>query len=1126
MSHPVQIDGEASDAATPREQSLSRWLARHGLSSLSRCLIDAQLDLKLLDELDDATLERMGLSLGLSLGMRLRLLRAVRARNALPPPVRRAAERRQLSVVFCDIVDSTALATRLDAEDLRCVLDAWRRQVIDTIRPSGGYLSQFLGDGALLYFGYPVADEDDAENAVRAAMNLLRLPQGYGRRAGAGVSVGVSGREADRIGELVDGLRLRVGIATGPVVLDRLSTTSGEGELSAVGRIPHLAARLQGLALPGELCVDERTARLCANAFWHEVRPSGPLHGFAEPITVYTVLGPRRSASRFEARHAGGVGALIGRGEQARQIEAAWSRVRAGRAEALLLEGEPGIGKSRLCFEIVRGIRATGQRALVLQCSPFHVDSPLHAVAQCVHQRIDALRRSRVHDDDVSRAHGGFAESRTLTVLAERLEQGVIGDTAPDRHGEDAYRRREALLALCSDWIERQASAAPLVVLVEDLHWCDPTTFELLERVVTRCAAQPLLLLVTARIGSTRQAELRLGASRIVLAKLERGQVEHLLQRRLRTHRLPVGLCEAVDSRADGVPLFIEELTSSLCESGQLERRGEMWHFDPDRSERPIPDTLQASLASRLDLLDEGLRRVVRMAACLGRSFALDDLAGMLEDDPTELLVSLHRLVAMQLVQAQDGAVVRRYEFRHALVRDVAWEGMLHTERRRLHERVRHVLLARRAHGMPVAPDRLALHLEGAGDREGAVRERRAAARLSAHRSANPERRSHLLRALALIEADPARATLLPEELGVLLELIPPCRVVSGFASTEVVEFTQRALALADDRSCDRTAMLQLVYFEWVHEYVGGDRDRCIALARAMLARATGDPDTEHDEGFRMTALRALGVAQTGAGRLNLGIAMLDESLSLYRAGRQGALIEATGMDGRVLALGYRMLASWCVGESAEAHRTSQDMHAHAVSIAHAPSLAFALFHRALLIGVLERCPTTLSADGEVLRTLGRSQRFRSWEVCGELLHALGKVLDDGSPVTVSRAERALCDSADMGVVYHPLLHDFLAQACLAFGDRDRATDQLRAAFALRARTGERWSDARLWLTAGEIAMAVMPGAPTGTPGSDSKNGRSRAITCLRAAIRSAGRSGARVWLERARCRLAESMAD
>lgn len=834
---------------------LAQWLDRHGLAALAGAFSRHDIDLDLLPQLSDADLKE----LGLSLGQRRRLGKALS--TLLDEP--QGAERRQLTILFVDLVGSTALSARLDPEELREVIRAFQNVAAGEVARYQGHVAMLLGDGVLASFGWPAAHEDDAERAVRAGLAVLR-----------------------QVGQLLtlqgDRLSAHAGIASGTVVV-------GSAGREITGETPNLAARLQALAGPGELVIAETTLRLVHGLFAVVDLGRCQLKGFAAPQAAFRVVGERPAETRFAARHdEERLTPIIGRERELAFLLERWDRAARGDGTVVLLGGEAGIGKSRLIGSLQHRLKGRPHLRLRYQCSPFHTDSALWPITE----QLTRAAGFRPEDDEQAR----LLRLRTLLAAsAEDVEAALpvvahlLGMAAPGGAGLvdlPAAERKRRLFDTLTAQLPALARQSPVLLVIEDTHWIDPTTAELFDQVFADLAGLPMLAVATFRPEQEPPWRPRPCMARLVLEPLPPAAAVAIVTQV--TPGLSTVLVDSIVEKADGVPLFIEEVARAVAE-GAAE----------GRSQPAVPASLHDTLMARLDRLGNA-RRVAQIGAAIGRSFSRELLAEVQDLPADRLATALAALLGSGLVTERKAGNGATLEFKHALVQDVAYGSLLKSQRREIHGRIADVLLAEPR----TTPEVVAHHLTRAGRTDAAVAAWREAARRAVQRAANLEATRHLDRALELVadlpEGDAGRCA----ELVLRLELAVPLIALHGFGSDAVAACAGRAHELAEvvGDEAQRFAALRVV---WNSGLMRGPLPAAVARAQELMrrARASGGPAR------LAVAHRALGYSLCMSGRQ-------QEALPLLQQGQ--ALADGLGdapfaLFGEHPGLVCRFYAAWCL---------------------------------------------------------------------------------------------------------------------------------------------------------------------------------------------------------------------
>jgi class 3 adenylate cyclase/DNA-binding SARP family transcriptional activator len=726
----------------------------------------------------------------------------------------KSSERRQLTIMACNVVDSMALSARLDPEHMRDLITAFHRAIDDVISRFDGFVAQYLGDGVLVYFGYPAADEHDTEQAVRAGLAIVDSVRTL--RAGSDVPI-----------------QARVGIATGLVVVGEQLGTGDIAKRVAIGETPNLAARLQATAAPGEVVIAASTWRLVGRMFDCRALAAIEVKGMPQPVEAWQVRGEAAGVSRFAARRASVQSALVGRQEEIELLLRRWGQAEIGEGRVVLLSGEPGIGKSRIAESLLVRLEDEPHAQLRYFCSPHHTQSPLYPLIAQIEQAagFEPGSHASAKLDKLETLLKPVTRNlhRDVALIAELL--GVPADERYPTVEANPQQKREMTLTALLDQLAGAAAQGPVLMVVEDAHWIDPTSRDLLERMVARVASLPVLLVVTFRPEFQPTWVGEPHVSMLPLNRLSRRASAGIIAGIAREKALPDAVVDQVLSRADGVPLFIEELTSTLIESGVLRETDEGYALDGPLPELAIPMTLQASLVARLDRLGP-VKDVAQIGAAIGREFSHELIAAVSTLATNDLDAALERLTGSGLVSRRGARPDATYMFKHALVQDAAYTTMLKSRRQPLHASIAAGLIERFPALTESQPELVAHHFTEAGLASEAIVHWLKAGRLARDRSANHEAVSSFERARSLLETLPENQSTLEQGCDLRLELRPVLLELGR--SSRMLECLREAEALADRLNDDRRRGRVLGFMTVVHSLRSELNEAVAAGTRAL----------------------------------------------------------------------------------------------------------------------------------------------------------------------------------------------------------------------------------------------------------------------------------------------------
>jgi class 3 adenylate cyclase/predicted ATPase len=1033
------------------------WLRGLGLEQYLPAFRDNDVDGEVLAVLTSDDLISIGVT---SVGHRRRLLAAIAGLGTMPTAavtaafphapgrdkVAAAAERRQLTVMFCDLVGSTALATRLDPEDLREVIGAYHRAVADVVGSFDGFVAKYMGDGVLAYFGYPRAHEDDAERAVRAGLGIID-------------AVG-------RVDVKFDKLQARVGIANGLVVVGDLIGEGSAQEQSVVGETPNLAARLQTLAEPDTVVIAAGTRRLVGDLFEYHDLGAVELRGIATPVSAWQVLHPSAVASRFEALRGSALTRLVGRDEEIDLLLRRWARAKAGEGQVVLVSGEPGLGKSRITAALEERLRPEPYLRLRYFCSPYHLDSALFPF-------IDQLGRAAgFARDDIPAAK--LEKLEAVLVHAQPLDEDVafladlLSLPASEQHplpNLSPQRKKERTLEALIRQLEGCAREQPVVMVVEDAHWIDPTSRELLDLTVERVRSLPVLLIVTFRPEFQPSWTGQPQVSTLTLNRLDRRDRAVLIEQVAGGKALPDDVIAQIADRADGVPLFVEELTKSVLESGLLREETDRYVLDGALPPFAIPTSLHASLLARLDRL-ASVRLVAQTGAAIGREFSYPLLRAVSRIPEGELQAALARLVGSELVFQRGTPPDAVYSFKHALVQDAAHGSLLRDARQQLHAQIAEALATHSPELMDNQPELFAQHYAEAGLIDKSVASWGKAGHRSAALSAMAEAAAQFQKALDQLALLPDDLEHQRQELELCTALGAVLLAVKGPSAPEMGHAYARARELWEQLGSP-SEFLQIPYGQARYHLYRGELDVALRLDEDLLRLS----HQRNDSGALVLGHFSSGRNLMLVGRLASSRLELEEALALYDSISNSSLVRQIGIHPHVNSRAFLGIVLFCLGFPDQALAHSSTAIADARRLAHPPTLAMSLTLGAAPLWFVED-NAALAEVADQLIAVSAEQGFPYWRAWGTVYRGWARVkkgdVAEGILLLRSGSNAYHATGAEAFMPHHI---DLLARACEIAGQIEEAVSLLDDALQIVERTGERWFAAELNRHKGQLLL-------------------------------------------------------
>ena len=1027
-------------------RTISEWLASLGLSEYAQRFAENHVDASVLRDLTDQDLTE----LGVPLGHRRKMLRAIAeldrpalepAEAATEPVPSDEAERRLLTVMFCELVGSAALSAPLDPEDIWGVIASYHACIGEVVGRHNGMIARYMDDGVLAYFGYPRAQEDDAEQAVRAALVLVDSVPNLQTNVDAA-------------------LQVRIGIATGTVVVTELLIDETPAEKSVVGETPNLAARLQTLAEPGTVLICPSTRRLTGGHF--DYRDLGPLalKGWAEPVPVWQVLGPSGVAGRFEAMHKTKLPPLFGREEETELLLRRWRHASQGEGRVVVLTGEPGIGKSHIALALGERLQSEPYATLRCFCSAHHTNSALFPFIGQL-ERAAGFERSDSPTEKLSKLDALVTQStidpERVAVLANLLalqasDHFRLQELTPQKRKEKTFA---ALLAQLDGLAARQ----PVFMIFEDIHWIDPTSLELLATIVEHVPQLRVLLVITTRSEFTPPWPSYPHTTTIPLTRLDRRACAALVERVTAGKTLPKEVTEEILARTDGVPLFIEELTKTVLESGLLQERDGHYVLERPLPSLAIPTTLHASLMARLDRLAP-VREVAQIGAVAGREFhyeLLHAVAGM----PRERLEdALGQLARAELIFRRGESPHAVYTFKHTLVRDAAYASLLKSRRAHLHAAIANALEQQFPDIAQTQPETLAHHLTEAGLVEKAIGYWLQAGKNAAQRSANLEAIAHLRRGIELTGRLPADAGRDRSELDFQLVLGPCLIATQGPAASTAVATFARARELCE-RLGEPPESLQVRFWLATVNVVRGELPQALEAVEGMPSAA----EARGNRGALLNVIRGRAMILMFMGRIIEAREELERAVEMFGASEEADRLaaRAAGQDAGVAMLAFAAWVLWILGQVDEAAARMGAALERADAVQHAHTHAYAWYYASVLYA-LRGEPAIAQSYAERCLSISEQQGFRQWLGLARAIQGICAAVLDASAGRLDEVKTALDEyqraGYQLGLTAQFVL---LCPALLLRNEPEAALELIDQGLAIVSHNSERFFEAELY---------------------------------------------------------------
>jgi predicted ATPase/class 3 adenylate cyclase len=1054
-------------------KDIAEWLASLDLGEYAGRFAENGVDLSVIRDLTENDLKE----LGVLLGHRRKMLRAIaelqgvpasKPQTAVEPAAQDHAERRHITVMFCDLAGSTALSVRLDPEDMRQVMALYHRRIAEVIAGYQGIVARYMGDGVLAYFGYPQAHEDDAEQALRAGLALVDAVPNLQTRADVP-------------------LQVRVGIATGVAVVGDLIGEGASQEQAVVGDTPNLAARLQALAEPGTVVISASTRRLTGGHFEYRDLGAVELKGWAEPIVAWQVLRTSGVESRFEAQHNSKLTPLFGRDEEIDLLLRRWRLATQGEGRVVVLTGDPGIGKSHIALALQERLQTEPHTSLRYFCSAHYANSALFPF-------IGQLERA-------ARFKRGDSPAEKLAKLETLIVQSTIdGDQTVallSLPPNDRYRlpelspqsRKAKTLAALLAQFECLAARQPVLMIFEDVHWIDPTSLELLTVTMDRVPQLRVLLIITARPQFTLPWPPQAHVSTVLLTRLGRAGGAAIIERITGGKRLPEEVTNQILTRTDGVPLFVEELTKMVLESGVLQERDGHYVLEQPLPSLAIPTTLHDSLIARLDRLAL-IREVAQIGAVVGRAFSYELLNAVAGFPQGQLDEALERLVGSGLIHRRGEIPHAVYTFKHVLVRDAAYSCLLKPRRAQLHAAIGSIFEQQFPEVVEAQPETLAHHLTEAGLIEKAVGYWLKAGKKAAQRFANLEAIAHLQRGIETVGRLPDGSGRDRLELDLQFALGPCLIATQGPASSTAIATFARGRDLCA-RVGDAPEYLQVMFWLATGSVIRGE----LQQAREVTASLLGLAEARNDRPMLINAMRGLGMIHLFMGDVVDARALTERAFEAFSASSEAEKLatRAAGQDAGASGLALMSWALWVLGHIDMAGARMAAALQRADAIGHPHTQAYACYYASIL-HALRGEPAIAYRHAERCLTLSEEHGFRHWHGLSRAIRGICMTMLDPSVGTLEGVTGALEQYRGAGYQLGvTALYVLLCPTLLLRHELEAALEVIEQGLLAASHNGERIFEAELYRLKARVLL--VRGAP---------EARSEAQALLDHALRSA----------------------
>ncbi|MBX2878548.1 MAG: AAA family ATPase [Granulosicoccus sp.] len=1037
---------------------IRQWLGKLNLSQYADAFEEGDIDWEILPEVDRDVLKDLGVK---SPGHQLRILKAIGSledkqqldaspsQNTSASPTESVAERRQLTVMFCDLVGSTALSASLDPEEMREIINAYHSAVTKEIKRYGGHVAKFMGDGVMAYFGFPQAHEDDAERATFAALAITNAV--------------VNLKTTESIPLLA-----RVGIATGNVVVGDIIGEGISQEHAVVGDTPNLAARLESFAEPGTIAIGPSTQRLLGDLFELTDLGKHVLKGIPQPVHIWRPIGESQTENRFLAKRGNEISRLVGRDAELDLLLSRWRDSVSDEGQLVLLSGEAGIGKSRLVEALEQQVHEFHPSVLRFYCTPYHINSALHPVI------VHLLRSARISSHDpaeqkLTKLRSLFGklsknDDKSLSVISNLLL--MQNDASLDAAELSPQERKTHIFDVLLEQVEHLAGRKPVLILLEDAQWLDPTTTELFSLIIERLQNQSVMLLITSRPGFVSPwSNLSISVTSLTLARLGKTQGRDIIQRLTGEKALPVAIVDKIISKTDGVPLFVEELTKSVLESDILIEYEDRFELNGPIDSLAIPETLHDSLMSRLDR-HRSVKEVAQIGSVIGREFSYEllDHVSMLET--MALDSALKRVVEVELAVSRGQPPSAIYTFRHALVQETAYQSLLKEKRIVIHARIAEALEQHFLEKATVEPEVVAHHFSMANRAERAAFYWNKAGQHALSNSANVEAIDHFRQGIEHLSAIPASVERDRSELSMQLGLGAALMSVHGQGAPSTGMSYTRARELGKT-AMDSGKYFQALYGCWRYHFIRSE---------LHLAKSIGDECVEQTKGGEDAAAIlgsyfALGGSLVFTGQFSDAQHYLEQAIATRQIEPETTLSVRFGQNLRLSSMSYMSWVNWSQGELSSSISLGEDALLRARRLNHAHTVAQVSGYLSITHCLFR---DWVSAQKQAKETMALSEKHKFPQtywlgamVDGRVKVEQGQIIDG-----IAQIEQGIAERRAIGVeVGQQFWIALLAEAYLQNQEFDKAIGILNEAILYASRSGDQFYLPEIYRIRGEALV-------------------------------------------------------